>query len=164
MLADAPYDNDSLVLTPAAGAVAGAAAAMAMVVVVGLEVFGGSGWRAGFGAIGESVLPWSAGATSLAVVGTVFHLAVGALLGLLYAACQQRAPLRGLVAVALFYGVVVCWAIVGRISGWALGSPLRGVVRSWGWLFACLTYGLLLAAVAWTASRRAHDTVAVPID
>ena len=99
------------------------------------------------------------------VVGLVLHLSLGALFGILYAACQQDIPIRGLIAVGVFYGFVL-W-IAGRfLVGPFIGEALRMTVRSWPWLLACLLYGLCLTAAAVWAKKRClvRDGRAVPID
>ena len=165
MLAGAPYDGEGLVLSLRAGAVAGLGAGLAMVlVVVALAPLSGTGWRGASSSVGAGAVPWASGSTGLAVAGTVFHLIVATLLGALHASCQQRAPLRGLIAVGLFYGTVAAWIVPGRLLGWALDPALREWVRSGAWLAACLIYGTLLAMTAWMATRRAPAPEVVPID
>ena len=165
MLTDAPYGGDGLVLNSRAGVIAGVGAGLAMVLVVmALAPLSGTGWRDASSSVGAGAVPWASGSTELAVAGTVAHLIIAALLGALHASCQQRAPLRGLVAVGLFYGTVVAWIVPGRLLGWALDPALRQWVRSWAWLAACLIYGTLLATTAWMATRRAPAPQAVPLD
>jgi hypothetical protein len=98
-------------------------------------------------------------------IGVALYLSMGMLFGVLYAACQQDVPVRGLIAVGVFYGFVL-W-IVGRflISPFVRES-FQMIIRSWSWLLACLLYGIGLATAAvWARRRRPAGNVStVPID
>jgi hypothetical protein len=98
--------------------------------------------------------------SSSAMAGTAVMLAVGALLGLIYAASQQRIASRGLLCVGLFYGFLI-WVLGSVLVGVFYGETLRASLRSWPWLVACLTYGLWLAAVALIIGRRQSPTTVV---
>jgi hypothetical protein len=84
---------------------------------------------------------------------------------LLYAVCQQRIPVRGLIAVGIFYGFIL-WIVGSLIIGMLLSRELRVVLRSWTWLGACVLYGLGLAGAAvWAeATRSKGESVVVPKD
>lgn len=125
-------DEGDLVSRPAAGLVAGAIGALAMLAVVALAQ-GTSG-----------VETW------LARFGLWVHVIVGALLGALHSACQQRTAVRGLIAVGLFYGFLI-WLVAGLILGWfGVASPLS---TWWPGLPANLTFGLVLATWAAIAQQ-----------
>lgn len=115
--------------------------------------------------IGRAVIPPSAGSNLLILTGVAVHALLGALFGLLYAVCQQRVPLRGLIAVGLFYGFVL-WVVASVIIGSLFEPALRCAIRSWPWLLSNLLYGLCLAGVAtWShVSRPAGMEMIVPKD
>jgi apolipoprotein N-acyltransferase len=95
----------------------------------------------------------------------VLHLGLGALLGLLYAASQRRAPVRGLAAVGVFFGFLL-WVISGPILGWLLRAPATRDFRSLAWAVACVTFGVFLSLVTWIveARRPAGGAAVVPKD
>jgi len=162
MIADSPYESGDLVLSPMAGVTAGVIGAAAMLgVVAGLEPVSGLALNALLSEIGSLVLPAprGAGATTLTLMfGLGMHGALGAMYGLLYALCQQRAPARGVVAVGIFYGVVL-WILGALFTRVTLGDGPPSVIRSWTWFLANLAFGSCLAATAtWVESRRAAET------
>ncbi len=124
MISDAPYRVEAQAIPFGIGIGAG--------VLGGVLVFGGfmAWWRTTVGSFG-----------SVAVYG-----GLGALAGLLYAACQRRAPARGVLAVGAFYGILL-WVISGLLVGSILGPAARGALRSWPWAVACMSYGAFLALV-----------------
>ncbi len=94
------------------------------------------------------------GEPSAIVVGFGAHGLLSAVLGILYAASQQRVPARGLVAVGVFFGVLL-WVISGLIMGPIFGETVRRDTRSWPWFLACVVYGVSLAAAAlWVEAHR----------
>lgn len=97
-------------------------------------------------------------APSALAIGLCAHLLFGALFGLLYACCQQRAPVTGIIGVGIFYGVML-WA-VGGVAINVVASEYLGQFRSWPWLVATVVYGLTLAAssawVTWNRSAAAE--------
>ncbi len=160
MISDSPYQTGELLLTPLEGAAAGLAAAVPMLVVVfALEP--------GSGAPAKTWLQWLAGfagGNASVVTALSVHGFIGACLGLLYAASQQRIPMRALIGVGAFYGLFL-W-IAGRILvGWVFATPVREVVHSWVWLAGACVFGTSLALIAgWVGSRRPKAAVVVPKD
>jgi hypothetical protein len=165
VVTDSPYRTSAPILTPGGGALAGVAASLLMLLVVSLShppsaptardllIRFGSAVVPPARAGGEGVLLFTAG---------VLHLAIGAILGLLYGVSQHHAGTRGLIAVGVFYGFVI-W-IAGRLFSWWFFRPtLHGVLRSSSWLLACLCYGLFLAGCAIWADRHRPLTPAQPL-
>lgn len=140
MIADSPYRVDRLILPALVGAAAGAAAALVMLAVIRLA---GEEALSRYLAAVRSTLSAPTGAP--AAWGA--HLVVGALAGLLYAVSQKSAPTRGLLAVGLFYGFLI-WVVGGLLAAVFAGETLRAAVRTWGYLAACLGYGVTLAMTA----------------
>ena len=167
MISDTPYQIGEPVLTPRAGMAAGLVAAMGMLAfVVVLQPVSGLWLRDLLAQSGGIVLPASAtleGNISALLTGAGLHVLLGALFGLLYAACQQRVPARGLIGVGLVYGFFL-WLVGSLLIGSLFGEALRAMVRGWPWLLACLLYGLCLAIAAlWVESRRpAGMTIVIP--
>jgi hypothetical protein len=129
-----------------------------------LAVFGRWGVLADLSALAVRVCPSGCG-IGLLGVGLVVHLAVGTLLGALYVASQQRAPLRGVVAVAVFYGVFL-WVVSRFVTSHWVPDPLGALLRSWHWLVATLWYAIALALTAWwiDVSRAATAEEIVQLD
>lgn len=89
---------------------------------------------------------------------------MGSLFGLLYAASQMRAPWRGLLAVAVFYGFIL-WLLSGPVLGRFIPENLSGIVHSSRWLLACIAYGLSLALVTGVYQRtHSRPSAQVPRD
>jgi hypothetical protein len=128
-------ENDELVLGPIWGLVVGTVmGGMVTTLVVpqfGLDI----SWPA----------PW-------------FPWLMSALLGLLYGACQLRVPIRGLVAVGIFYGVFL-WVLTNLV-GWLLSPNATAQIRSWPGIgsFILFTAGLGLTSVMVTLSRGGQGT------
>lgn len=161
MIADAPYRTGPLILSPRAGVAAGAVGGLLMMAI--LSLLGPlSKLQAGdvLQRIGQ-ILPFAL--VGPRIVGAAIMTTCAMLLGGLYATSQQRAPARGLLAVGLFYGVVL-WIVGGLFTRWLIGGELAVVVRSWPWFVADVVYGLWLAQVGIVISRRAPQAVAVPVD
>ena len=159
MVADAPYDVRGLVLTPLAGMLSGLAGTGWMLAIVAAlhSVSGVQGVQV-LAQVGH-VLP-GVKSSSAVLAGAALMLAVGALLGLIYAASQQHIPSHALICVGLFYGFLI-WAVGSLLVGVFYGETLRASLRSWPWLVACLTYGLWLATVALITQRRQSPTTVV---
>lgn len=168
MVTDSPYTTNSYSLTPAVGMVAGVIgsglmllppmlAGAASVAVLNDVLALAAGYSNG-------VLRLSALGAPPLVGGTALHAVLGALLGLLYAVCQSRRPVSGLVAVGFSYGFTI-WIFSGLVAA-ALGHDAWAAVRSWPWLLACLTYGTCLAVASIWSQRRSGSqiTPAVPLD
>lgn len=162
MISDSPYQTGELLLRPREGAIAGVAGSLLMLGVVraldpspqGL-VFAWLDWMA------RVAVPARAGAH--VGPGLVVHGLVGAALGVLYAASQQRIPWRALLGIGAFYGLLL-W-IGGRVLlGWLFSTPVREVVHSWAWLAGASAYGITLAAAAVWAAVRRPAVVTVPKD
>lgn len=121
---DAPYDEQTLLLKPWQGAMAG----------------------------------WMGGLVAYFATqdGDPFKLvAFGVMAGLMYALCQQRAPLHGLAAVGLFYGFFL-WIIFGVLLGRFIVDPeMAQELHSKRWLWGGLAYGATLAAgaIVWTVTH-----------
>ena len=157
MISDSPYDAGESVLTQRCGIASGLVAAVLMLAIVfALEPISGLSLRYLLMRIGSVALPGGVRSQETLVLsaGVALHALLGALFGLVYAACQQRIPPRGLISVGIFYGFVL--SIVGNLLvGSLFGEALRATVRAWPWLLACLLYGLCLSAVAiWSESQR----------
>jgi uncharacterized protein DUF6789 len=166
MLSDSPYHTRGPALTPGGGALAGLAGSLLMLLVIAvLAPLSGLSLRELFMRIGQAVLPHgNLGHANALVLATGWYALIGAVLGLLYAVSQERIPAHGLVAVGVFYGVVI-WAVSRVLSSFLFGSILRSALRSYAWFLACVSYGVLLAACAvWAARCRPRSDVALPID
>jgi hypothetical protein len=166
MISDSPYQVRFPVLESRVGMAAGLAGAFAMLALTAMfQPI--SALRAAdlLAQIGRAVLPASVGRSLLMLTGVAVHTLLGALFGLLYAVCQQRVPLRGLIAVGLFYGFVL-WVVASVIIGSLFDPALRYAICRWPWLLSHLLYGLCLAGVAaWShISRRAGMEMIVPKD
>ena len=89
-------------------------------------------------------------------VGNPFSLVpFGVAAGLMYALCQQRAPLHGLAAVGLFYGFFL-WLIFGVLLGGFILDPMTAEdLHSRRGLMGGLVYGATLAcgAIIWTTTH-----------
>ena len=117
-------ENDELVLGPWGGLIAGLAVGGAVFAAAipasGVEIHWGAGW-----------LPW-----------VIFGI-----LGMLYGACQLRIPIRGLVAVGIFYGVFL-WVLT-NLLGVLLFPVSAAAIRSWPGFGVFISYsaGLGLLSV-----------------
>lgn len=166
MISDSPYSTDEPLLTPGAGALAGAAASGVMLCVIALLHPAGVSLRELLIRTGSSVFPAGIAVRpgSLLLASTALYASVGAVLGLLYAVCQDRVAVPGLVAVGVFYGVVI-WVVSRAVTSWLFGPILRPALHSYAWFLACALYGLSLAGcAAWAQRRRPKSAAVVPID
>ncbi len=165
MIADSSYEFNELIMPAWLGALWGMLAAATMLgflyllqpfpqlsVVDLLARMGAVFWP-------ESLAP----GVNLVILGGVVHAVLGALFGLLYALCQQQTTLRNLIAVALFYGLMLWLIGLVLVSPW-LDQTLKPAVRSWPWLWGCLVYGLVLAGSAIWMMARNPVQVMVPKD
>jgi hypothetical protein len=167
MIADSPYRTSEPLLTPREGALAGAAASLLMLPALSLlHPLSGLSATDLLIRIGQTTIPHATALESgsvLVAAGAVQAL-TGALLGVLYAVSQDRAPARTLVAVGCFYGVVV-WVGSRVITAWIFGPVFRTTLHSYAWLLACLFYGILLGGcAAWVERRHPGDARVVPVD
>lgn len=165
MISDSPYDAQDLAVRPRIGFLAGAVASgVSLALVAALEDVSHLSFEGLLSDLAKFFLPSSLSDGSGEMPGAVLYVIVGALLGGLYAASQQRIPPRGLLLVGTFYGVFL-WFAAGRILGWLFGHRLESRFRSWGWLAACVAYALCLAVVAIVSeSRRPSEAARVPLD
>jgi hypothetical protein len=168
MISDSPYQVDGQVMTARAGVFFGVLAAFIMLLLLGiLQPLSGLNPISILVRIGGTIVPsWSFSDASslLAGVGLLVHLLLGALLGLLYAICQQRIPNRGLIVVSIFYGFII--GVVDRLFFIPfLGDYMRTLLRSWSWFLACLLFGLCMSfAAIWMQSRRPTGGIVTPKD
>ena len=156
MISDSPYAQDELILSPAAGAAAGIAASIAMLLLLfGLSPFSGLSVPDALGRIGGALSGGAGTSATRVLLGGMLHLTVGAVCGLLYAVSQRRLPGPTLIGVGAFYGLAI-W-VASRVFGWFFfAPPLRQMVRSRAWFLAMLLYGLCLSVWAvWAESHRA---------
>lgn len=167
MIADSPYRTGEPALTATEGALAGLGASALMLLGVSLlRPLSGLSAVDLLVRIGQTVVPRAMTAQfgSMVFAAGVVYAAVGALLGVLYAASQDRGPARVLVAVGLFYGLVI-WVGSRVMTSWLFGPAFRTSLHSYAWLVACLVYGAVLAGcAAWVDRRRPREVRVVPID
>lgn len=165
MLSDSPYRMKESALTPGGGIVTGLAASLVMLLVISLlRPFSGLSVSDLLAHVEQAVIPGGAAfqSHSRLLAGGLYML-IGAVLGLLYAVSQERIPIRGLVAVGVFYGVLI-WVASRVLTSLFFGSVLRPALRSSAWFLACVLYGVVLAAGAVWAQRRPGTTASIPID
>ncbi|MBE7554728.1 MAG: hypothetical protein HS126_27060 [Anaerolineales bacterium] len=164
MISDSTYDFEDTILPPRFGLVSGLiAAALMLVLVLALQPLTGFSLKALLAQIGALIWFNTAPETSLVMLGLLLHGLLGSIFGVLYALCQQRAPARGLIAVGLFYGFFL-WVGGSLIIGIFLSESLRAMIRSWPWFWACLGFGLCLAASAIWVERQRPAAAMVPKD
>lgn len=168
MITDSPYEVSSHVLSPRMGVGVGLVAALVMLAPIqALEAMSGFSVKEVFLSLGGLV--WSSAATLKAnglqqLCGLALHLTVGAIFGLLYAVCQQHTERRSLIAVGLFYGVLL-WIGGSLFVGSWVDERLRVMLRSWSWLAGCVVYGLCLAfAAICRQGKRSGGVPAQPLD
>lgn len=168
MIADSPYRAGDPALPPGKGAAAGIVASLLMLLVM-LLLHPRSGLSVNdlLIRIAQTMLPGVMGwrPSPMVIAGGTIYGLVGALLGVLYAVSQDRAPARALVAVGVFYGFVI-WVGSRVMTAWLFGSVFRAALHSYAWLLACLFYGVLLAGcAAWVDHHRPPESArVVPVD
>lgn len=151
------YQGRIEVLTTRQGILFGILASTVMVAVAmaGFALSGESFWLP-LNAVGSFLLasdPIPTGfAGSLTLVGLAIQLAMGALLGMLYASAQERIDWPSLLAVAIYYGLVIWIVATFAVLSW-LRPPIHDVMRTWPLLVAHLVYGLLLGLLAASQER-----------
>lgn len=164
MISDSTYDFEDTILPSRFGLVSGLiAAALMLGVVLALQPLTGFSLNALLARIGAVIWFDTAPENSLVLLGLLVHGLLGGIFGMLYALCQQRAPVRGLIAVGLFYGFFL-WVGGSLIIGMFLSENLRAMIRSWPWFWACLGFGLCLAASALWVERQRPAAAIVPKD
>jgi hypothetical protein len=164
MIADSNYDVGDLIVNPAAGVACGiVAAAASLALLVALQgVVGVQAWLDG---VGRVFLPGPGGsADAFLYTGLLTHFTIGALLGALHAACQQRTTTSGLFVVGGFYGFVA-WLVAELVFGRWLGVG-PALLGSWTGAGLIMAYGLGLAACAAAEQARTgrRQRTARPID
>jgi hypothetical protein len=112
-------ENDELAIGPLGGLAAGLVAGTAVTTLVVPQTSLALAWPAPW-------LPW----------------AVFGVLGLLYGACQLRVPIRGLLAVGVFYGVFL-WVLT-NLFGWILFPQAAAQLRSWPGICVFVLFSSLL--------------------
>jgi hypothetical protein len=144
----APYDPGQTAIDSRTGFIAGAIGAIAMALVV--SALNGAGFdgawfflQVGSVIVRDHSLP--AGTIALAV-GMLVHLSLGTLFGMLYASCLRRQATKGVVAVAISYGVLL-WIIPGFPLSFAFDETTRSLLRSPAWLAGCLVYSAVLLVI-----------------
>jgi hypothetical protein len=143
----------SEILTIRQGLVAGIVAALVMAVVamVGSGLIDEGLWTPinaiGSFFVGSSAVPIPPGpAGAVTVVGVVVQLAVGGLLGMLYASAQSPEDTLSLIVIGVFYGLVTY--IVSRLALRWLNPAVFAVWRSWPVFIGQLLFGATLAVFA----------------
>jgi hypothetical protein len=163
MISDAIESSD-LATRPLAGAIAGVAGALLLLVV--FSAFQGEeGVNRWLVALGRLVgFAAAEGSLSVARIGLSMHLLIGAVLGALHGASQQRTAVSGVLVVGAFYGFVL-WLVSGLVLVRLFNLDLP-LLRAWAGLAAVVAYGLTLASWAafdqWRMSHRPHG--AQPVD
>ena len=153
-------------MTPVEGLLAGIAGALLMLPVMSvLHRFSGPSGRDLLVQISHATAGrGAAGGYGITLTAAAAHALVGALLGLLYAVSQDRAPARAMVTVGLFYGLVI-WVVSRIVVPWLFGPSFRTILHSYVWLVACLVYGAVLGASAILGDRRRPRAARiVPVD
>ena len=168
MISDSPYKVDALALSPIAGLFSGIVAAFFMLGVVELmSPYSGMTVASVLTQFATLVLPGSfenMQTSTLVSIGLGVHLLIRMILALLYSVSQQSIPVRGLVAVGLFFGFIN-WMAGSVIFGIAFHEEWRVSARSWTWLIANLVFGLSLALVSIILQAvRPSPVLAVPKD
>lgn len=169
MISDSPYKAGTPVLSPIGGIIAGILATMAMLMFSAIvQPLAGQNVTALLARVG-SLNPISNGSNAQSampvMVGIGIYLVVGALFGLLYSVSQRPIPAPRLMGIGIFYGLLI-WIAAGVIGGAFLGEALRGVLRTWHYLLACLLYGFCLALGATLAQSKSppSDKIVGPKD
>jgi len=166
VLADTSYQTDVLVLSPRSGFVVGLGGSILAVAVVAL-LRGATHIHTGAALEGlaRTFLPatGSLHRSTLFALGLTLHATVGGVFGLLYALCQQRVPVRGLVVVGIFYGFFL-WVVARIVSTWVDDRASRAMIRSWPWLLGSLAFSLSLALAAVLFPRTQAVTIELPVD
>jgi len=158
MIADSPYGAGDFTLAPRAGAVAGVLASILMLAPATL----GGPVEAILEGVGRAVFPdlWIHPGGRGALLGLGVHVAVGAILGLLYASSQRHAPPGATFMTGLVFGVMI-WVGARIVSSFAF-SGVRELIHSWIWFSSCLAYGAALGVMAVLSQRvrpAAHTVV-----
>lgn len=166
MIADSPYTFDQSALGRFAGSLVGLVAGGLMLSIVGLlQEASGITPKELLVTIGSAMVPNEASLsqTTLAVVGGFAHGCIAVALGILYSSSQERAPVRGLIAVGFFFGIML-WVLLGSL-GEVLSDQPTETLRTWPWLIANLAFGLCLAVASVAAKRwRRADSNKLPLD
>lgn len=165
MVVDSPYRSAELVLTPRAGVLIGALGAVPIVAAFqSVAMLDGAGYTRLLDGLGVLVMrPPETSPAAIRLTGLALLALLAGLAGLLYAASQTRAPIRGLVAVGLFYGLLL-WVISRVLLSGFLPEPIRHTVHSGNWAASCVAYGLWLAVAAAIVQRVRPGKAPAPKD
>lgn len=151
------HARDRALLSPAAGFVAGVAAAavMSAVLMVGWAVRGQGLWTpinaiGSFFSVEGVVSPTFAG--GITVLGLAIQGVVGGLLGALYASAIERMDTWSLLVVSLYYGGLI-WIVSSFLLFVWLKPAFVPMARSWPMLVGSLAFGAVLGAVAAVRNR-----------
>jgi ribose/xylose/arabinose/galactoside ABC-type transport system permease subunit len=150
MIVDSTADEGDLVSRPSVGAAAGVVGALAMLAVVAF-VQGTEPLENWLDQVGRALRLPGLPAWPAVPAAVGLHLAVGAVLGALHAACQQRTAVSGLIVVGAFYGFLI-WLIGGLVvtRWWQPAPPLS---TWWPGLAANLAFGVVLGTWAACAQQ-----------
>lgn len=164
MISDAPYQSEELVLSSGAGVIAGLIASGVMLAALDLisrTVPAVRDWPMRLAdVVGVSSGHTPGGAVFL---GLSVHAVLGGALGLLFAMCLQRIPTTAILAVGLFYGVLL-WIVAGLLLRIVPSEQLQGAVRSLAFLGACAVYGVVLSIIAAVSTHRRRQELVVVRD
>lgn len=150
--------SEILTIKQGFGAGLGAAVVMAVVAMAGSELSGMGLWSpvnaAGRFFVGGSTAPVPTGyAGPVTLLGGFVTLAVGGLLGMLYASAQSPEDTFSLIVIGVFFGLVTY--IVARLALRWLNIAVYDVWRTWPVAAGQVVYGATLASIAaWRNSRR----------
>lgn len=158
LLTDSPYRVGEPLFSPWVGIINGLVGGGLMLgCVAAFEPVSGVSAASAIARVGHAL-----GASDAVIAGLVAHVSVSVLLGVLHAACLGDGPVRGLVGVGVFYGVVT-WIVGGFLGRLTLGDELRPLVRSLPWFCGHLAYAVPLTGASLIAhARRAGRDDATP--
>lgn len=161
MIADSEYRLHEMPLSAGWGALAGALASAAMLLL--LVILAPMGGRSAADILSAAGALFSRASQTQTILGALIHVITGALLGVLHAVSQHQTTLKGYLGTGIFYGAAI-WIFGNLLAGAAL--PAAGaLLRHWSWLAATVLYGLVLGAgAAWVDGRRPQDVLIVPKD
>jgi hypothetical protein len=153
--------SEILTVKQGLGAGMGAAGVMAVVAMVGSDLSGMGLWApinaAGRFFVGGSTVPVPAEYVGpVTLLGIVVTLAVGGVLGMLYASAQSPEDTFSLLAIGVFYGLVTY--IVSRLALRWLNIAVFDVWRTWPVAAGQVLYGATLACIAaWRNAQRSRS-------
>jgi len=165
LIVDTRHSNESTILKPSIGFLAGIAAALLMLLILYLlQSFSKILLVEVLERLGTIVLSGDEAPRKLVVAGVIIHLIFGGIFGLLYAVCQDQAPNNALIGVGISYGVML-WGFSSLFTYWFYSDTLRQVFHTWAWLLSSVGFGLTLAQTAiWVNKHRPKRKHIVPVD